>query len=107
MNQRGTRERLPERAFLRSQAMANWFQGPWAQVVIWTAAGAMLVVAAKYVVGWARDSSSQQEPTASDLISKFRDLHSEGVLSDAEFRTIKTSLAARLQEEIKDTGETS
>ena len=48
----------------------------------------------------------QQEPTASELMSKFRELHSRGELSDAEFRTIKTTLAARLQEELKDNGET-
>lgn len=36
----------------------------------------------------------------SDLMSKFRDLHSEGGLSDEEFRNIKTKLAIELKSEL-------
>jgi hypothetical protein len=67
---------------------------------------AILVAVASYVVGKIRTRAVKQEPTASDLMSNFRELHSRGELSDAEFRTIKTTLAARLQQEIKDKGET-
>jgi len=80
---------------------------PGAELVLWGAVGAGLIAAAAYVLGKIRPNSAQQELTASELMSKFRDLHSKGVLSDAEFRTIKTNLAARLQEELKDTGETA
>jgi len=58
-----------------------------------------------HVIGKIRAKSAQQELTASQLMSKFRDLHSKGELSDAEFRTIRTTLAARMQEEIKDNGQ--
>jgi hypothetical protein len=80
---------------------------PGAELVIWGAVGAMMIAVAAYVIGKIRPNSVQQEPVASELMSKFRDLHSKGVLSDAEFRTIKTTLAERLQEELKDTGETA
>ncbi len=48
-----------------------------------------------------RPVPAKQESTASELLSKFRELHSEGELSDAEYRTIKTRLAAELQQQIK------
>ena len=77
------------------------------QLVFWLAIGAVLMAVAVYVLGKIRGQPAQQEPTASEMISKFRELHSRGVLSDAEFRTIKTRLAARLGDEVKDNGEIS
>ena len=75
------------------------------QLVLWIAVGAILVAVAMYVLGKIRGQTAQQEPAASELMSKFRELHSQGVLSDAEFRTIKSRLAARLGDEVKDNGE--
>ena len=75
-------------------------------LVLWAAILASLVAVAIYVIKKVRDKAVQKEPTASELLSKFRELHSRGGLSDAEFRTIKTTLAAQLQEELKDNGET-
>ena len=82
------------------------FGDPIAKLVIWAAMGAVLIAVAVYVIGKIRAEPAQHEPDASDLISKFRDLHSRGELTDAEFRTIKTTLAGRLQEELKDSDET-
>jgi len=86
--------------------MSELFEGRGAELVLWTALLAMLVAVVIYVIGRIRGAPAQQEPTASELISKFREMHSKGELSDAEFRTIKTTLAVRLEEELKDTGET-
>jgi uncharacterized membrane protein len=94
--------------------MAELLNDSLAQLVIWLAVLAILVVVAVYVLGRLRPSSTrqgptgpaQQEPMASELMSKFSELHSRGGLSDAEFRTIKTKLAAQLQQELKDNGET-
>ena len=68
------------------------------QLVIWVAILSVAAAVAAYVIGKVRAKPVQQEPTASELISKFRELHSRGDLNDAEFRTIKTTLAAQLQE---------
>ena len=76
------------------------------RLVAWGAALAVLVLVAAYVVGKIRAKPIQKEPVSSELMTKVRDLHSQGGLSDAEYRTIKTTLAARLQEELRDTGET-
>ena len=82
------------------------FEDPIAQVVLWAALGGIAVAVAVYVIGKIRSESVQQEPGPSELMSKFRELHAKGELTDAEFRTIKTTLAARFQEELKDNGET-
>ena len=86
--------------------MGGFFEGWAAELVIWLAVCAVATAVAIYIFGIIRAESVQQEPTASELMSKFSDLNSKGELSDEEFRTIKTTLAARLQEELKDTGET-
>ena len=41
---------------------------------------------------------------ASESLSKYREMHSQGGLSDAEFRTIKTAMGARIRKESKDNG---
>ena len=86
--------------------MAKWLSDPSSELIIWLAVAAMMVAVGVYASKKIRAESVQQEPTASDLLSKFGDLHSEGDLSDSEFRTIKTALAVRLKEEIKDNDET-
>ena len=86
--------------------MGEWLGIPGADLVVRLAVLAILVAIAYYVIGKIRAESVQQEPGASELLSKFRDLHSQGDLSETEFRTIKTTLAARLQDELKDDEET-
>ncbi|TWT31290.1 hypothetical protein KOR34_46660 [Posidoniimonas corsicana] len=48
-----------------------------------------------------RDVEADDTPTASDLLSNFRELHARGGLSDEEYRTIKTKLAAQLQDDMQ------
>jgi len=76
------------------------------ELVIWIAALAVLVVVAVYVIKTFRAETLQREPPASEMLSKFREMHSRGELSDEEFRTIKTTLSAQLQEELRDSDET-
>ena len=86
--------------------MSELLEGPAAQLVLWTAILAVLLMVAKYVLGKTRAVSVQEEPDENEMISKFRELHAKGELNDAEFRTIKTTLGARLKAKIKDNGET-
>ena len=81
------------------------FKDPIAELVAWGAIGAAVIALGAYVISKLRAEPAQKELDASQLMSKFRDLHSEGELTDAEFRTIKTTLGARLQDELKDNGE--
>lgn len=75
------------------------------ELVVWVALLAVALAVVCYVIGKIRAGSAQREPQASELLSKFRDLHSQGVLSDEEFRTIKTTLTGELQEELNDNEE--
>jgi hypothetical protein len=71
------------------------------QLIISATALAILVAIGAYVVGKVRKGSAQKEPPASEQLTKFREMHSRGELSDEEFRTIKTTLTERLQCELK------
>jgi hypothetical protein len=85
--------------------MAEFWQS-WPELtVVYFAVLAILVAVAWYVIEKIRPKPVQKEPKASEWLSKFRDLHTEGELSDEEFRTIKTTLAAQLQDELKGNGE--
>jgi uncharacterized membrane protein len=66
---------------------------------------AIMIAIAAYVISKIRAETLQREPRASELLSKFREMHSRGVLTDAEFRTIKTALAEQLQKELNDNSE--
>lgn len=86
--------------------MVRFFDSGIDTLVLWMAVLGALVAVAAYVIGKVRAKAIQKEPPASELLSKFRELHSRGELSDAEFRTIKTTLASQLQQQLKDNGET-
>jgi uncharacterized protein YneF (UPF0154 family) len=76
------------------------------QLVLGVAALAIFVAIGIYLAGKIRAKAVQKEPPASELLTKFREMHSRGVLSDEEFRTIKTTLTERLQTELRDKDET-
>ena len=83
--------------------MDNWHDI--ARILIWCTVLALFIAFAVYLLGRFRGHADEEQPPASDLLSKFREMHSEGGLSDEEFRTIKTLLARRLQDELRDTSD--
>ena len=83
--------------------MVNWPDIAW--VLMLCTILALLIALAVYLVGRFRGRADEDQPAASNLLSNFRELHSRGGLSDEEFRTIKTLLAQKLQDELKDTSE--
>ncbi len=85
--------------------MLNLIQGTEARLVVLTTAVAVLIVVGIYVVAKVRRSFMESGPAASDLITNFRELHSQGELSDEEYRNIKATLAARLQSQLKGRSE--
>jgi len=70
-----------------------------AAIFVMTAIG--IAVARRY-----RDHEANDMSETSDMMSKFRELHAEGGLSDEEFRTIKTKLASELKTELNDNSST-
>ena len=62
---------------------------------------ALLALAVLGLRKW-RGGSADDRPSSSDLLTKFRELHVRGTLSEDEYRTIKTKLAAQLESELND-----
>ncbi len=58
------------------------------------------------VVRRIRGSEANDMSDSSEMMTKFRDLHAEGGLSDQEFRTIKTKLASDLKAELNSNSNT-
>jgi len=84
--------------------MADFVESIPAKLVVAAALAAILVAIGIYVVGRVRNSFREDGVTTNDLLTNFRELHSRGELSEAEYRTIKAMLSARLQKELKDSG---
>lgn len=49
------------------------------------------------LLGSLHDRTAQDTDDPSELLSKFREMHSRGTLSDGEYRTIKSKLASQIQ----------
>jgi hypothetical protein len=87
--------------------MTELFRHPLSQAALWFAV--IFALSALAVLGlrrW-RGGSFEAQPTASELLTKFREMHGRGSLSDDEYRTIKTKLARSIDAELKDNEETS
>ena len=74
--------------------------------IFWFAVLASVLAVAYYVITKIRPEPEKKEPLASQWLTKYSEMHSQGELSDEEFRTIKTKLAEQLQDELNDNSET-
>ena len=83
------------------------FRHPLAQAALWFAViFALSALAALALRRW-RGSASGAQPRPSELLTKFRELHGRGSLSDDEYRTIKTTLARQLEAELRENDHTT
>ncbi|RIK76594.1 MAG: hypothetical protein DCC68_18990 [Planctomycetota bacterium] len=74
--------------------------------LLFTTAGLLAVVTvAAYVVTAVRRKINDNGASTSDMLDNFREMHERGVLTDREFRNIKTRLAARMRAELNSTKE--
>jgi uncharacterized membrane protein len=84
--------------------MQEFLTTPIAKAVLWMSVLLILVVVGYYLVRRFRDRIDDDQLTASDLLTNFREMRQEGDISETEFRTIKTVLGRKLQDELKDAG---
>jgi uncharacterized membrane protein len=75
--------------------------------VLWIAVALTVSAFAIAVLRKWRGGAYDAQPGPSELLTKFRELHVRGSLSDDEYRTIKTKLAAQVDTELKDNDKTS
>ena len=81
--------------------MTELFRHPLFQAALWFAAiFALLALAFTLLRRW-RGSAYEALPVPIEMLSKFRELHGRGTLSDDEYLTIKTTLARHLDAELK------
>jgi uncharacterized membrane protein len=73
------------------------------QAALWFASILIVCALGILVVRRWRGGAKDDQPGASELLTKFRELHVRGGLSDDEYRTIKTKLATRIDTELNDT----
>jgi uncharacterized membrane protein len=87
-------------------AMLKFPTIPLAQALLMLGLGVAVMALVVFFARRYRDDDGEDRVDANNMLTKFRELHAKGDLSEAEFRTIKTKLASQLQDELKDTGET-
>ncbi|HAY80950.1 MAG TPA: hypothetical protein DCY79_14180 [Planctomycetaceae bacterium] len=73
---------------------------PSGKAVIWVTVFLIISVIGWFVVLRFRDISGDDNPTASELLTNFRELHQEGDISEQEYRTIKTALRPDIEREL-------
>ena len=87
--------------------MTELFRHPLSQAALWFAVIFALSALVILVLRRWRGGSYDAQPSASELLTKFRELHARGGLSDDEYRTIKTKLATQLDSELRGNDNTS
>lgn len=87
--------------------MSELFRHPLSQAALWFAVIFALLALAVVVLRKWRGGSCDAQGDAQELLTKFRELHGRGGLSDDEYRTIKTKLARQLNSELSDNEQTS
>ena len=78
---------------------------PFVRVAVLFAAIAVLTGIGALIVSRFRGGKEDDQPPASELLTKFRELHGQGQLTDQEFRKIKSLLASKLEQELSDRDE--
>lgn len=76
---------------------------PIVQVTLGAAFVAVVTAIGLYVLGRIRASSLQKEPPTIELLQNFRELHSQGVLDDDEYRQIKRQLSEKAVAQLRPT----
>jgi len=94
-------ERLRRPVFLVSR-MVEFLQTSGAQAIVWFALLALLITIGVYVIAKVRGEATDERQVTSELLTDFEELHDQGELSDTEYRTIKSNLSARLQQQLRE-----
>ncbi|MFO7905002.1 MAG: hypothetical protein ACQESR_16580 [Planctomycetota bacterium] len=81
--------------------MQEFLTTPTARLVLWVAVLLVMLAVGYHVARRFRDRIDDDQQTASELLTNFREIHHEGDISEVEFRTIKTVLGQQLQEGTK------
>lgn len=85
--------------------MQEFLTTPAAKALLWVTILLVILAVGYYLVRRFRDRTDDGGQTASDLLTNFREMRREGDISETEFRTIKTVLGRKLQQELEGADE--
>jgi uncharacterized membrane protein len=85
--------------------MSDFVRHPLFLASCWFAVIFALLALAVALLRRFRGGTDDDQPSANDMLAKFRDLHARGGLSDDEYRTIKTKLATQVEAELNGNDE--
>jgi len=91
----------------RQLPMADFFGHPLSFAAFRFAAIFALLALTFMLMRRYRDRAAKDRLGASEMLTKFREVHAKGGLSDDEYRTIKTKLAVQLEVELNSNEQTS
>jgi uncharacterized membrane protein len=80
--------------------VAEFLDSNVARLVILITIVAMLLAVGWYIVSKFRGNSDKGQPTSSEMLTNLQEMRQRGDVTEEEFRTIKSQLAARLKEEL-------
>lgn len=75
---------------------------PYGKLVVGISLILFFIATGWYLLERLRDGNANDRPAASDLLTNLPQLRGEGAVSEEEYRTIKTALEDRLQQELND-----
>jgi len=81
--------------------MQEFLTTPATKALLWVTILLIMLAIGYYLVRRFRDRTDDGGQTASDLLTNFREMRREGDISETEFRTIKTVLGRKLQQELE------
>ncbi|MCC7476627.1 MAG: hypothetical protein IT425_14655 [Pirellulales bacterium] len=87
--------------------MTAFFRHPLSQAALWFAVIFALTAIFIAILRKWRGSAYEGQEDPNELLTKFRELHRRGGLSDDEYRTIKTKLARQIHAELNGNDSTS
>ena len=82
--------------------MQEFLSTPTAKAILWIAVLLIILAGAYYLMRRFRDRIGGDRQSASELLTNFREMRHEGDIDESEFRTIKTVLGQKLQEELRN-----
>ena len=82
--------------------MSDMLTTPGTRIVLSLAILVVLILIARYVLTNFRGRIDEDIPEAKDHLDNFEEIHSQGVISASEFRSIKTVLGKQVHQETAD-----
>ncbi len=83
----------------------DFFTNPVLQCALLVAVLAVMLAVSYWGLRRFRDYIGQDQTPASDLLTNYRELHEQGIISDAEYRTIKSRLNAGMRHKSDGSGQ--